>query len=221
MPSPRSNDAVLKKEIAGLGQPAYPAKMHEWLNRFYDQLYAAKPGIFGDSSRAWLERVSNVTPLGGGTALDIGAGEGGASRLLVALGYAVDAVDLSEVALSALRDERIRVHPVSITNFSFTHAYDLVHIALVAHHIPAEAFLSVVQKAQTHTNTEGIHVLRAFTRNSDFFRQSDGTTFFDDGVNLDAAYRGWTILADERITSNASAETATNEIRQVAFQAPK
>lgn len=191
------------------------------LKRFYDQLYAAKPGIFGDSSRAWLERVTNITPLGGGTALDIGAGEGGASRLLAALGYAVDAVDLSEVALSALRDERIRIHPVSITDFSFTRAYDLVHIALVAHHIPAEAFASVIRQAQTHTNAGGIHILRIFTRQSDFFRQSDGTTFFDDGANLDTAYRGWTILADERVTSSASAETATNEIRQVAFQAPK
>lgn len=191
------------------------------LKTFYDDLYAKNPSIFGDSSRAWLEQVFRLVPLNGGRALDIGAGEGLTSLFLSENGYEVDAVDLSEKAFRAARDHgMIHLHQAAIENVNLVQTYDLVYVALTAHHLAAPLFVQTVQNVQRHTKAGGVHLLRIFTQASDFFIHSDHANFFDDGANLNSLYEGWKVLADERVISQASTQQAINEIRQVVFQKP-
>ncbi len=69
---------------------------------------------FPDAPAEWLTEHAALLE-GGGRALDVACGDGRNARFLAGLGYEVDAVDVSDVAIEALRvaapDRAPRVHP--------------------------------------------------------------------------------------------------------------
>ena len=189
------------------------------LKKFYDDLYRNNQGVFGESSLDYLQSVCNRLPMASGRALDVGAGEGITSRFLAQQGYLVDAVDLSDNVLTNIQDvERIFVHHGPVEDFVFKDDYQRVLFALVAHHFELNNFVQIVSSIQQKTLLGGIHIYRLFTTDSDFYRQSSNQGFYDDGLKLDACYRGWKIVLDEKVITKASTQDASNEVRQVVFQ---
>lgn len=194
--------------------------MFEKLKKFYDELYQKNPSVFGVSSLAFLKSTLNAIPTNSSWALDIGAGEGRTSQLLAEHGFNVDAVDLSENAFSTLeKTGKITTHIISISDFKIMHEYELVYMALVAHHLPNEVFYSVLKNLQEHTPKGGVHIFRIFTINSDFYRESKNIDrFYDDGQNLNNLYSSWKIVSDTTKASKAAAQNSMNEVREVVFQ---
>lgn len=194
--------------------------MSSTIKEFYDNLYSKNPNIFGISSLNFLKKIVEFFSPVTGRALDIGVGEGLTSVFLAGLGFQVDAVDISKNAFKANKNSRrIIFHNVSILDFKRAHTdYSLINVALVAHHILVSDFITTVKVLQDSTTDEGLHVLRLFTKNSDFSKESSDSYFFDDGVTLDALYKDWEKVFAEVEISIASTQTAKNEIRSVVFK---
>jgi tellurite methyltransferase len=70
--------------------------------RWNERYSAATFEPFPDAPAAWLVEHASLLR-GGGRALDVACGDGRNARYLASLGYAVDAVDVSDVAIDALR----------------------------------------------------------------------------------------------------------------------
>jgi tellurite methyltransferase len=64
---------------------------------------------FPDAAAPWL--VEHAALLGGGRALDVACGDGRNARALALLGYEVDAVDVSDVTIDALRAAAAELAP--------------------------------------------------------------------------------------------------------------
>jgi SAM-dependent methyltransferase len=189
------------------------------IKTFYDSLFADNPSVFGTSSVDFLSRVLDSVPTVSGEALDLGAGEGVTSNLLARHGFEVTAVDISDHAFQSISTELgIKTFVSSFEDFKPTSEYALVHIALVLHHVSEAVATSHIQSLIDRTVPGGMHVLRLFTKNSDFFMQSNGNGFYDDGTNLNRLYDGWEVVIDEHMITPAATQTAQNEIRQVAFK---
>ncbi|OGL70411.1 hypothetical protein A3B32_02940 [Candidatus Uhrbacteria bacterium RIFCSPLOWO2_01_FULL_53_9] len=193
--------------------------MTDKLKSFYDNLYKANPSVFGTSSLEFLKNVFQIACPLVGRALDVGAGEGLTSQYLAEQGFIVNAVDLSECALTTIKQNKsVTVHICDIVQFEMKQSYSFVFIALVAHHLSEDTFHAMVRKIQNNTVTHGLHAYRLFTSNSDFFRQSSGSGFYDNGMALNALYDQWKIVFDEKVIGNAATQDAQNEIRHVVFQ---
>ncbi len=75
-------------------------------------------------SKVLKHYVSHATP---GDALDIACGQGRNTVFLAEQGFHVDAVDISEVALSYLEDvDRVRTVCADLDTYEFTKTYDLI-----------------------------------------------------------------------------------------------
>lgn len=193
--------------------------MSNKIKTFYDSLYAADPGVFGSSSFDFLTQVLDTLPFLTRAALDVGAGQGLTSNLLAERGFEVTAIDISEHAFKSIQPElNIATIVTPLENFQPSTEYALVHVALTLHHVAEAEVVFLLRSLQSNTVAGGIHVLRLFTNNSDFFKQSKGNGFYDDGVNLNEIYKNWKILLDETIVAKASTQTIVNEIRQVVFK---
>jgi 2-polyprenyl-3-methyl-5-hydroxy-6-metoxy-1,4-benzoquinol methylase len=74
-----------------------PTAREKWNRRYAEPGFVPFPGTPGE----WL--VENRDLLRGGRALDVACGDGRNSRYLAQLGFTVDAIDISDVAVDALR----------------------------------------------------------------------------------------------------------------------
>lgn len=191
---------------------------YQTLKKFYDDLYAKTPGIFGESSLNYLKFFFDKNNVVHGRALDIGAGEGLTSRYLSENGFEVDSIDISEKAFSALgNEELIHTFTIDILDFEFKHTYSIVNTFLVAHHIQKDKFDFLIKKIQGNTVIGGANLYRIFTTESDFYKNSNGNFYYDNGSNLNKHYHGWSIVDDKKIESQASTEGSKNIIREVTF----
>lgn len=190
------------------------------IRRFYDDLYTNNPRIFGEDSTDFLKRVLGQGPLVDfPKALDIGSGSGLTAKYLESEGFSVDAIDLSTQAFAEIgSSRRINLFIGDVKEFPLNQDYDLVLLALVAHHIPKDTFCELIIKLQQHTNESGIHCYRLFTTDSDFFAESEGDGFFDDGQNLDSLYESWRIIHEYSFRAPAKTSSAVNQIREVVYQ---
>ncbi len=72
----------------------------------WNERYAQGLHPFPDAPAPWLVAHRDLLT-GGGRALDVACGDGRNARYLAELGYAVDAIDASDVAVAALREAAI------------------------------------------------------------------------------------------------------------------
>ncbi len=84
---------------------------------FWEGFYRARPQVFSGNVNVVLARA--VEPLRPGTALDLGAGEGGDTAWLAERGWAVTAVDVSATALARVA-ERVDGLPVALARHDLT-----------------------------------------------------------------------------------------------------
>jgi SAM-dependent methyltransferase len=98
-----------------------------------------------------------------GRALDLGAGEGTDSIRLVKLGYEVDAVEISTVAVNKIRrfaaeeEAKVDVAVADIRAYELTGQYDVIICNGVLHYI--EDKQQVVQRMQEATRPGGINAV--------------------------------------------------------------
>lgn len=191
----------------------------EKLKVMYDRIYAKNPRTFGFGSLDFLKKVHEVYPIMGSCALDVGCGEGLASKWLAEKSFSVDAIDLSEYAFIALQNvKNVVTYRGDILEFEFTKAYDLINLALVAHHFTPTQFESVIERCKAHTKIGGLNALRLFTTNSDFAKQGSLPRFYDDGKNVDTLYSGWNQVYESVVHGKGAATAGTNEVREVMFK---
>ncbi|MCM3585857.1 methyltransferase domain-containing protein [Mesobacillus maritimus] len=104
----------------------------KWNQKYQQRLTTSQPSQVN-------KRLINFSPyLKGGTALDIACGLGANSRYLAQLGYKVDAIDGSDVAIEYVKKqvekENLSIQPIladltEYENLKLNHQkYDLVHI---------------------------------------------------------------------------------------------
>ncbi|WP_055566838.1 class I SAM-dependent methyltransferase [Streptomyces atriruber] len=148
----RTIDDVMKL-LDGLFEPTadrWTAGGADWWDGFYADrdrpvpFFAAKPD---ESLVSYAERGL----LAPGRALDLGCGPGRNALHLAALGYEVDAVDLSSTALDWAADRAreagadVRFHhgdAFALTESELTGPYDLIHDSGCFHHLPPHRRIS-------------------------------------------------------------------------------
>lgn len=89
-----------------------------------------------------------LVPPGARTALDVGCGEGFASRALAARGLAVTGVDLDTASIEAAREQDtagITYLEADVMTADLAGDYDVVSALAVLHHLPLEAGLERVR----------------------------------------------------------------------------
>ncbi|MET8683068.1 class I SAM-dependent methyltransferase [Streptomyces sp. NPDC004732] len=155
----RTIDDVMKL-LDGLFEPEadrWTASGADWWDGFYADrdrpvpFFAAKPD---ENLVSYAERGL----LAPGRALDLGCGPGRNALHLAALGYEVDAVDLSRAALDWAADRAreagagIRFHhgdAFALTETELTGPYDLIHDSGCFHHLPPHrrvSYLALVDR---------------------------------------------------------------------------
>lgn len=83
-----------------------PPVFDEFDQAFWDDLYGSRPALWsGDPNHHLVAEVEGLVP---GTALDVGAGEGGDAIWLARRGWQVAAVDISTVALERATNRAAR-----------------------------------------------------------------------------------------------------------------
>jgi len=104
----------------------------KWNQKYQERLATSQPPETN-------KRLKNLSPyLKGGAALDLACGLGANSRYLAQLGYKVDAIDGSDVAIENVKEqvekEKLSIQPVlaDLTDYEnlklYYQKYDLVHI---------------------------------------------------------------------------------------------
>lgn len=121
-----------------------PAEPNEW-----DRRYAARSHLFHvEPDRALVELASPLMP---GTAVDLGAGEGRNSLWLAQHGWAVTAVDSSEVALGRTREaaasKGLRIDTVQAEMLEFLRRGDRFDLVVIANIHPQPADRAVLLAA--------------------------------------------------------------------------
>jgi tellurite methyltransferase len=102
--------------------------------------------------------------------LDLGAGQGRDSLYLSRHGFAVTAVDVSEVGLGQIsgRDGRIRTVCADIAGYDFKEYYDLIISINVLHFLLKEEALAAIERMKGHVNAGGIIAISVLLDNGRF-----------------------------------------------------
>lgn len=135
-----------------------------------------------------------------GRALDLGAGEGADAIRLALLGYQVDAVEISEVAVAKIAqfataagvDSRVQVTRCDIADYvPSADAYDIVICNGVLHYVSDKT--SAVARMQSATRVGGLNVVSLWSTYTAIPEGHDFVDIFcdeEDGV-VASLYRTW------------------------------
>lgn len=110
----------------------------------------------------------------GGSALDLGAGEGRNALFLAEHGFAVTAVDASPTGLEKLVDAARRqglgvtTQVADISAFEFDRDYNLVTAIAVLHFMVEDVSKEVIKRMKEHTKPNGLNVISVFTEDNPF-----------------------------------------------------
>lgn len=173
--------------------------MYEKIREQYDSLYTVQHNVFGEGkSEAVVERLGNY--LAGGMVLDVGGGEGRNALYLAERGFAVSVMDISAVGVARLdaaakeQGLNISTRVCDVATEPFERSYDAIIITFVLHHINEADAQALIQKAQRHTTTGGVHVISTFSNRGDLAnRNATSGRFYPSLDTLREWYAGWDI----------------------------
>lgn len=169
----------------------------------YDAGYAAAPCFWGRQPGSLISRLAELETLSGKVVLDLGAGEGKNSAWLSQRGACVEAVEVSELAVTngrrafsgspiLWRQADVRTIVRESESVDVVIAYGLLHCLSSSQEI-----VDVVGSMQRWTRPGGWNVLVAFnSRFQDLERAHPGffPTLIDHARYIDF-YAGWELLA--------------------------
>lgn len=147
-------------EVQSFFDHAYASVARYWWKQSH--VYSSSPDDHAPSliAQQVLRLALGRTP---GTAIDMGGGEGADAIRLALLGWEVEVVELSEVAVSKIRNFAaeagvdLRVHHADVRNFESARTFDLVICNGVLHYIQDKA--SVCARMQAMTNPGGVNAV--------------------------------------------------------------
>lgn len=147
--------------------------------------YAPPEGYYNRTSNReprelLLNAIKHVEPVRNKKALDIGAGAGAETRLLLQKGFLVTALDAQPEAkmyLSRLpNQENITVFISDVEDFEFQ-SFDLINAAFVLPFLDRQSFEYVLEKIKTSINPGGIFTGQFFGVNDDWNKPKENMTF--------------------------------------------
>ncbi|QCJ95045.1 class I SAM-dependent methyltransferase [Bradyrhizobium sp. WBAH33] len=135
----------------------------------YDAGYGSCPCFWGREPASLLKMViGSLKPLPDARALDVGCGEGKNAHALAAIGYTVDAVDCSALAINngkkSFSHDLIRWHLRNALDFHFhPESYDVVVAYGIFHCLDSgDELQSLISKLKDSTKPGGINLVCAF-----------------------------------------------------------
>lgn len=136
-------------------------------NNFWDERYAGDKLAYGEAPNSFLVSMADRLPRGG-SALDIGAGEGRNALYLASLGFDVLAIDQSVVGmekasrLATQRGLKLRTRAVDLNDFDAEPGtFDLVSSIFV--HLPAALRQRVHDGVKRWLKPGGLFLLEAYS----------------------------------------------------------
>jgi tellurite methyltransferase len=178
----------------------------------YDKIYTENETPFGsgNAERIVQDLLKYCT---GGSALELGAGQGRNTLFLAAHGFSVKAVDISEVGIQklqqALKDRGLEAETVvaDVRGFQINNDYDVLLSTFVLHHLAREEALSLISTMQERTSAGGLNAIAVFTKNGDFYTKEQGMDkFYPEEGETKKLYEGWDILEYEETETKAFAK---------------
>lgn len=168
-----------------------------WEEAYQDEnitAFSSEPNATLKEFEHLLDRKSNI--------VDVGCGEGQNAFYLAKQGYCnVDAFDISEHGITKLQRRcqknniRLNAFTADLTTYQFDKNYDMVMSFGTLHFVSKTDWKTFINKAKTHTNINGIHILQIFT---DTVPASEDIAPFAIGLAKDQEikelYADWEIL---------------------------
>ncbi|MFZ2049041.1 MAG: methyltransferase domain-containing protein [Minisyncoccia bacterium] len=145
-----------------------------------------------------------------GKILDIGSGTGRHALFLAEKGFDVHAIDVSEEGIKKLQEQAekrgldIKAEVADLTKIKLDDFYDMIICSYVNHHLSTNEAMFMVDEIKLHTNSGGLNVIAAFTKNSDLFGEDITTDrYFPETQELGSLYKDWKILEHREEESKA------------------
>lgn len=180
----------------------------DFKNRF-DQKYKDNPNVFSGSPMPVLEKALKY--ISGGTALDLGVGNGRNAIYLLSKNFDVTGVDMSEEGIELLRNRvpegsKLKLIVSSVLDFETDEKFDLVCAIGLLHFLNVEDINKLIVKIKKLTRDGGINVIAV--RMTQNFRQDLPHIFEPNELKNFYVEAGWGIKEyqemDRRRTKIAS-----------------
>ncbi|MBD3401402.1 methyltransferase domain-containing protein [candidate division GN15 bacterium] len=159
--------------------------------RRFDEFYDETKLSFGAEPSAWLrEQVEAGLP--GGRALDLGCGDGRNTLFLLAHGYEVTAIDLSQVGLDKLvslarrqgNADRLTTVQSDVRDFTFpTDHFDMVVAVTLFDHLPGDDVRPVIHRAIASLKDDAILFVKAHTTEDPGHAREAGASELSDMIH--------------------------------------
>ena len=135
----------------------------DFKNRF-NQKYKDNPNVFGTRPMPVLEKALEY--ISGGTALDLGVGNGRNALYLLSKNFDVTGVDMSEEGIELLRKRvpegsKLKLVVSSVLDFETDKKFDLVCAIGLLHFLNIEDINKLIIKMKELTKDDGINVIAA------------------------------------------------------------
>lgn len=214
-------------------EAAIRAWMESHLRHDYDRFYS-QTAEFAFNKGKPLKTVEKVPELlSSGEVLDLGSGEGRHSLFLAEKGFAVTAVDTSQVGLEKLRrfagEKGLEIKTVAedLVQWKFEQDYDVIVATVVFQHVATEDALRILGDMKAHTQPNGINIVSLFTKTGDRYEnEKDRALFYPDDGWLKDFYRDWEILEIESESKpliqkfRPDGSPATNVVEKILARKP-
>lgn len=146
--------------------------------------------------------LRSAKDIGKGRVLDLGAGEGADSIRLAKLGFTVDSVEISEVAVEKIKmlaianDVAINVICSDINSYNFVTDYDIIMINGVLHYLDEFSKTDILTKVVNHTKIGGINCISLFSTATPVPECHQVVSVYPDNENglVESFFRDWTML---------------------------
>lgn len=140
--------------------------------------------------------------IGTGRVLDLGAGEGADSIRLAKLGFIVDSVEVSDIAVQKIKSlaevnhVEINVFCSDVNSFNFVYEYDIIMINGVLHYLDVASKIDILTKVVSHTKIGGINCISLFSTATPIPECHQVVSVYPDDEHglVESFFSDWTML---------------------------